>query len=47
MAYMNQEKKARLAPDISGDDIAKELNELERQAARQFLKDHVQFVVIR
>ena len=33
--------------DISGDDIAKELNEIERQAHRQFLKDHISFVVIK
>ena len=33
--------------NISGDDIAKELNEIERQAHRQFLKDHISFVVIK
>lgn len=33
--------------DISGDDIANELNEMERQAQRQFLKDHISFVVIK
>ena len=33
--------------DISGDDIAKELNEIEVQAHRQFMKDHISFVVVK
>jgi len=32
--------------DISGDDIAKELNEIEVQAHRQFMKNHISFVVV-
>lgn len=33
--------------DISGDDIAKELNEIQQQATNQFLKDHISIMVIR
>ena len=30
--------------DISGDDLAKELNDIRKQAKEQFIKEHFQFV---
>lgn len=33
--------------EIGGDDIAKELNEIQREAERRFMKDHFTIVVIK
>jgi hypothetical protein len=32
--------------DISGDDIARELNSIRKQAQEQFIKEHFQFITI-
>lgn len=32
--------------DISGDDLAKELNDIRKQAKEQFIKDRFQFISV-